>query len=209
LICALAAAALLWAGGASGGGRVEGVQDPSFTVRYDSAAAHRPVIRIGSVLDDAGLEQATTSGLPVRIRVRVELWRDGWIDDLEASQSWDAVLLYEPLERQYIVRPETGPARYFVSYQAARRAIEGDHPLDIRPRREGRFYYTATMEIETLALSDLEELERWLQGELQPAVTGKRSVPGAVGQGAKRIMIRLLGLPTRRLEAKTEKFRIR
>jgi hypothetical protein len=63
------------------------------------------------------------------------------------------------------------------------------------------------MEIETLSLSDLEELERWLQGELQPAVSGKRSVPGAVGQGAKRIMIRMLGLPTRRLEAKTEKFR--
>jgi hypothetical protein len=207
LICALAAVALLWAGGASGEGRVNDAQVPSFTVRYDTAAAYRPVIRIGSVLDDPGLEKATTSGLPVRIRVRVELWRDGWIDDLEASQSWDAVLLYEPLERQYIVRSETGPPRYFPTYQGARRAIEGDHPLDIRPRREGRFYYTATMEIETLSLSDLEELERWLQGELQPAVSGKRSVPGAVGQGAKRIMIRMLGLPTRRLEAKTEKFR--
>lgn len=208
MITALAAAALIWAGGASDGDRAAPeAQDPSFTIRYDTAAGHRPVIRIGTVLQDTGLEDATTSGLPVRVRVRVELWRDGWIDDLEASQSWDAVLLYEPLERLYIVRPETGAARHFATYAAARAAIEGDHPLDIHPRREGRYYYTATMEIETLSLSDFEELERWLQGELQPAVSGRRSVPGAVGQGARRLMIRLLGLPTRRLEAKTDKFR--
>lgn len=209
MIGALAAAVLLWAGGASSGGHAgPGDQDPAFAIRFDSASDLRPVFRIGAVLQDEGLEKATTSGLPVRVRVRVELWRDGFIDDLDASQSWDAVLLYEPLERQYIVRPENGAARYFPTYQAARAAIEGDHPLDIHPRRAGKFYYTATMEIETLSLSDLEELERWLQGELQPAVSGRRSVPSAVGQGAKRLLIRLLGLPARRLEARTDRFRV-
>ena len=78
----------------------------------------------------------------------------------------------------------------------------------MRPRTPGRYYYTATLELETLSLSDLEELERWLQGELQPAVTGDRSIPGAVGQGAKRLMIRLLGLPARRLEGRSGKFEV-
>ena len=54
----------------------------------------------------------------------------------------------------------------------------------------------------------LEELERWLQGELQPAVSGQRSVPAALGQGAKRLMLRLLDLPVpAHMEKAAETFR--
>ncbi|HEX7050775.1 MAG TPA: hypothetical protein VF188_11275, partial [Longimicrobiales bacterium] len=76
------------------------------------------------------------------------------------------------------------------------------------PVRSGRYYYTATLELETLSLSDLEELERWLEGELEPAVSGEGSVPGALGQGMKRLLIRVLGLPARTFEARSEMFRI-
>jgi hypothetical protein len=60
--------------------------------------------------------------------------------------------------------------------------------------------------VETLSMSDLDELERWLHGELGPAVAGQRSVPGAVGQGAKRLMLRWLDLPHRRVDARSERF---
>jgi len=183
-------------------------QQPPLAVWPDTADRARAVLRVGTVLNDEALEEATRSGLPIRVRIRVELWRDGFIDALEATETWTTVLLYEPLERQYVLRPASGSARRFTDYASARAAVESEYPLGVAPRRPGRYYYTATLEIETLSLSDLEELERWLQGELGPAVSGRRSVGGAVGEGAKRLLIRLLGLPSRRVEARSERFRV-
>ena len=204
---ALAAAALLLAGAAPEPTFAPDVQQAALAVSWDSANG-RARLRVGPVLGTDELEHATRSGLPVRVRVRVELWRDGFIDDLEGSETWTAVLLYEPLERQYIVRPARGPARRFTDYRSARDGIEREYDVAVQPSREGNHYYTVTLEIETLSLSDLEELERWLQGELRPAVSGERSVSGAVSEGAKRLLIRLLGLPARRVEARSERFRV-
>lgn len=185
-----------------------GEQQPPLAVWPDSTPAARAVVRIGDVLSDSALEDATRSGLPLRVRVRVELWRDGFIDGLEDAETWATTLFFEPLERQYIVRPPTGAAQRFATFAQARKAVEAEIPLAVAPRRSGRYYYTAVLEIETLSLSDLEELERWLQGELGPAVSGRRSVSDAIGEGAKRLLIRLLGLPSRRIEARSERFRV-
>ncbi len=185
-------------------------QTPEFALSALPDLAYRPLVRLGPVLAAENLEEAARSGVPIRLRVRVELWRDGWTDDLVASEAWTAVLAYDPLAEVFLVRGRSAsaPVRRFPSYEAARDAIEGSYPMQIRPSRSGRYYYLGTLEVETLSLSDLEELERWLQGELQPAVSGERSVGGALGAGAKRLMIRLLNLPTRSLEARTDAFRI-
>jgi len=184
-----------------------GPQIAALAVRADEVG-RQPILRIGSVLDDEAIEHATTSGLPVRVNVRVELWRDGFFDDLVTTRNWNAVILYEPLAREFIVRPSDRPAGRHATYAAARSAIEGELPLDIRPVGRGRYYYLATLEVETLSLTDLAELERWLQGELGPAVSGDRSLTGAIGEGAKRLLIRLLGLPSRRVDARSEKFEV-
>jgi hypothetical protein len=185
-------------------------QEPGISVRADTAASLRPVLRIGSILDNQTLREATASGIPVRIHVRIELWRDGFFDHLSGSRSWNTVLFYEPMGKRYLVRlvGSDAPPIQFDTYDQARRAVEGERLIDLRPRRTGKYYYTATLVIETLSLSDLQELERWLQGELQPAVSGDRSIPGALGQGAKRLAIRLLRLPTRRLEARSSSFEV-
>lgn len=185
-------------------------QTPDFALGYLPELANRPVVRMGPALDRADLADAARSGVPIRVRVRVELWRDGWTDDLVASELWSAVIAYDPLAEQFLVRGRSAdaPVRRFASYAAARGAIEGNYPLQIRPMRPGRYYYLGSLQVETLSLSDIEELERWLQGELQPAVSGERSVGGALGEGAKRLMIRLLNLPARSLEARTERFRV-
>ncbi|MEO5511049.1 MAG: hypothetical protein ABIV28_01310 [Longimicrobiales bacterium] len=171
---------------------------------------HHAMVRLGPVLASQELQHAAIGGLPIRLRVRTELWRDGFFDDLTGSTTWSAVLVYEPLRRRYFVRPlgTTGPARSYDSYELARNAIEGELPIRLRPERTGRYYYTSILEIETLSVSDLQELERWLQGELQPAVEGEQSIPGAIGQGAKRLLIRVLGVPNRRVEARSEQFRV-
>lgn len=186
------------------------LQERALTIVVDAAGGHRPVIRIGPVLADAELERAATSGLPLRVRVRVELWKDRLFDQLVDTTSWSSVIVHEPIGEQFFVRslPATRGARRASSFASARQAVESEYLLSMRPPGEGRYYYTVSLQIETLSLSDLEELERWLQGELQPAVSGQRSVPGAIGQGAKRLMLRILDLPERRYEARTGRFRV-
>ena len=180
------------------------------SIAYDATASFRPVVRVGPVLRDRELEQTARAGVPIRLRVRVELWKDQIFDALVDSATWSSVIVFEPIGELYLVRtlPAGNQPRRFSSYTEVRAGIETEYLPRIRPREAGRHYYTVTVQIETLSLSDLDELERWVQGELQPAVSGQRSVPGALGQGAKRLMLRLLDLPARRYDARTERFRV-
>lgn len=183
-------------------------QTPPLSVVADLDSGHRAVVRAGGVLDDPELEQAARAGLPIRLRFRVELWRDGFFDELSQQESWSIVLVQDPLGGGFTVRMAGDPEsdRGFDSYEAAREYIETEYALSLRPTRQGRYYYVSILEIETLSLSDLEELETWLRGELQPAVAGDRSLTGAIGRGLKRAVIRLLGMPTRRFRARSEIF---
>lgn len=168
-----------------------------------------PWIRVGSVLDDRALEDAVRSGLPLRMRFRVELWRDTWFDDLADQRSWTSVLAYEPLERRFLVAgPEADSVDRYPTYAEARAALEVPYTPSVQPLEGGTYYYLAYLEIETLSLSDLDELERWLRGQLEPAVRRGRSVTGAIGTGLKRVLVRVLGLPARRYEARSEPFRV-
>lgn len=186
------------------------LQERPLTIIVDAANGYRPVVRVGPVLADDELERAATSGLPLRVRVRVELWKDRIFDQLVDTTSWSTVIVHEPIGEQFFVRslPARRGSRRASTFASARQAVESEYLLNMRPPGQGRYYYTVSLQIETLSLSDLEELERWLQGELQPAVSGQRSVPGAIGQGAKRLMLRILDLPERRYEARTGRFRI-
>jgi hypothetical protein len=58
-------------------------------------------------------------------------------------------------------------------------------------------------ELQTLDVSDLDELERWLRGEASPAVRGKRNPGTAITRGVRSLASRLLGGEVRRLEARS------
>jgi hypothetical protein len=181
------------------------------TITSDRDAGFRPRLLVGSILDDPVLEETVRSGVPLRIRIRTELWRDGFFNSLEGTRELMLTVFYQPLERRFVIRatePERTELRGFGSFSAVRNALEGVYNPELRPRRHGRYYYTALLELETLTLSDLAELEHWLKGELQPAVSGDRSVPGAVGDGVKRLLVRILRLPARRYEARSDWFHI-
>lgn len=197
LLLALARAAPAWA------------QSPLVVTPADPDRS--PVLTVGPVLAEADLAEAMRSGLPVRMRFRTELWRDEFLDDLVADGEFVLVLRYEPIERRYEVYDERrrGAAGFYSTYSRMRTAVESRYGFDMRPRARGRYYYLSSVEIETLALSDLDELQSWLRGELTPAVSGEGSVLGAIGNGARRVFIRVLGLPARRHEARSAPFRIR
>lgn len=191
------------------GGEPVPPQEARLGISANPSAGYRPVLRASAVLADRALEEAVRSGLPLRLQTRVELWRDGFFDELVGDAEWTTVVTYDPLAQNFQVRSRGQPTVQAATYEAARNAVEVAYTLTLRPRESGRYYYTASLEIETLALSDLEELENWLKGELRPAVQGEGSVPEAVGTGVKRLFIRVLALPARRHEARSEEFRVR
>ena len=80
--------------------------------------------------------------------------------------------------------------------------------LKLEPAGPGRYSALVVVEMETLSLSDLEELQRWLRGDLAPAVAGEEDVEGAVARGVRRLFVRALGLPAQRLRLRTPTFEI-
>lgn len=176
----------------------------ALSVSNDPSNSHRGVLRLRDALADRELEEAVRSGLPLRVRFRVELWKDGLIDDLLGAEQWTTVVTFDPLSEVYTVRTRSASSadKEYADYQSARSAVEGAYIVSLRPGGKGRFYYIASVAIETLSLSDLEELERWLK------VSGERTIPGALGQGARRVFMRVLSLPERRFEARSRRFRL-
>jgi hypothetical protein len=166
-----------------------------------------PRLQVGAVLDDDALEQALRSGLPLRMQFRIELWRDQFFDELVDQAQWTRVVAYEPLEELYLLgEPGDSALESFSSWEELRRVVERAYRPSITAPAEGRYYYIGVLDMETLSLSDLDELERWLRGELEPAVRGRQSVGGALGNGLKRLLIRVLGLPARHYEARSGPF---
>src|SRR5207253_24441 len=96
----------------------------------------------------------------------------------------------------------------FDDYAAAVAAVELPYRAPITPtRHRQRYYYNVVLDVEALSLTDLDELEQWLRGELRPAVRGERNPATAVGRGVRTLVARLLGGEKRRYVQKSDTFR--
>lgn len=173
----------------------------------ESADGHRLGVGVDGLLVDPALHDALRSGLPLRFRFRAELWRKGFFDRLEDAQESFFVLVQDPLDARYLLDTGRGETRYRRLHEVEQAVGRTLRPT-LSPDREGRYYYLATLEIETLSLSDLEELRRWLSGDVQPAVEGDSNVGRALERGLRRAFVRLIGIPTRRYQARTSIFRL-
>lgn len=172
----------------------------------ENAGVWRPVVAIDGVLRDPALLDALAEGLPLRFRFRMELWGKGTFDRLEGRRDVSVAVLRNALEPGYTV--EDGRVqRRFATLAECEAALERLFASSLSPPRDGRYYYLATLDVETFSLSDLEELRRWLRGEARPAVEGRGSVGRAVESGLRRTFIRLLGLPTREYTVRSAFFR--
>jgi len=186
-------------------------QDPAPLSLSVAPASGRLSIQIGNLFDEGGLTRALHSGLPLRIEIATELWKDGFFDSQRGRADWRASVVYDPLEQRYrVTTGENGTTEVYVdSLAAVRSVLQEAFSVPLTPRENGRFYYLGQVEVQTLSLSDLEELQRWLHGELAPAVAGGDKVGSAVGRGVRRMLVRMLGLPARRFQVRTETFEIR
>jgi hypothetical protein len=172
-----------------------------------------PRIRALRVLSDARLRDLLRNGFPARLHWRVEVWSTrGWFDDLKGAVEWDVIVRYEPLERRYeIVRIDAegnptplGRTENFANVEAI---IERpQQPPILPPRRRDRVYYNVSLDVEMLSVSDLDEVEQWLRGELRPAVRGQRNPGTAVTRGVRTVVARLLGAEKRHYEQRSVRF---
>ena len=209
LIALFAASTLLAAATAQG-------QKPQVSIVLPDAAglaAQPPAVRSSSLITDGSTHDLLRNGFPARLHYRMERWTTGgWFDDIAAEAEWDVVVRYDALKKIFqafrVAGGRTVTLGSFTTIAEADAAVGAAFPAPIRPPRRGQGgYYSLVLDIEALSLTELDEVERWLKGELTPAVRGKRNAGTAVGRGVKTVVVRLLGGEKRRYEARSPTFR--
>lgn len=174
-----------------------------------------PLIRARFLLSDPRLISMLSSGFPLRMHYRAELWRSrsGWFDAFERAVEWDVVVRHEPLLDQYAVNtimPGRTRENRYTGIETLTSAIDGvAFQIAFRVSDRGDYYYNASLQVSTLSDSDLDELERFLRGDLGPAASEGRDFGDAVGRGATRLLLKLAGLPSVRVEGRSARFRVR
>src|SRR3989454_10519419 len=86
------------------------------------------------------------------------------------------------------------------------RGLELPYRVNLKVKGSGNFYFLCRLDVTTLNDTDLEELTRWLKGDVSPAVSGGGNLGGALARGPQRLLVRIAGLPRLTLEARFETF---
>jgi hypothetical protein len=172
-----------------------------------------PTVSSAGLLADASMRDLLANGFPARLHYRLERWTSGrWFDDLKAAFEWDVILRYDVLGKKYqVVRVVNNKGESLGEYAGvdeAENAAEAPYKVAVQlPKKGQRGYYNLLLDVETLSLSDLDEVQRWLKGELKPAVSGKKNPGTALGRGVRTLVVRLLGGEKRHYEARTGTFK--
>jgi hypothetical protein len=184
-------------------------QSPTLTVTLQSTI---PRVRSTGLLADGKFVGLMRSGFPLRLHYRLELWRvrSGWFDQFVREVSWDAVARNDPLADDFVLIRQGGAVSRYATSEELAAALEIPYTVTLQPSSSssGRYYFVARLEVTTLNDTDLQELSRWLSGDVGPAVSGEGSVGEALARGAQRVLVRLAGLPRQRLEARSPTFRV-
>ncbi len=193
-----------------------GAQKPQVQITLpdqSELATEPPLVRSQSLLSDGAMRNLLVNGFPARLHYRMERWATGgWFDDIKATGEWDVVVKYDALGKRYhVFRAVANRAVELGSYENltdAEQVVDAPFRAPISSAKRGqRSYYNLVLDIETLSLTELDELEQWLRGELKPAVRGKKNPGTVVSRGVRTLMVRLLGGEKRRYEARSGRFR--
>jgi len=171
-----------------------------------------PRVRSTGLLSDGKFVALMRSGFPLRLHYRLELWkvRASWFDQFIREANWDAVARHDPLADDFVLIRQGGAVTRYATPEELEHALEIPYTVTLRPggAGAGRYYFLSHLEVTTLNDTDLQELSRWLSGDVGPAVSGEGSLGEALARGAQRVLVRLAGLPRQRLEARSPTIRI-
>ena len=179
----------------------------------NEAGVRQPVLRTPGLLRDRRWREAIENSFPLRLRLRVEIWRvrTDWFDAQERNFAFEVLIQYEPLTDEYsrtlIFGGSPREIRRFTTLLDLERSLERENVVNIRPSGVGEYYFSGSLQIQVLTDDEMEELERFLQGQPTPR---DRQDPGpSIGRSARRLLLRFGGLPYQELEARSERFEVR
>jgi hypothetical protein len=170
-------------------------------------------VQSSHLLSDAKTRELLVNGFPAALRFRLELWRvGGMFDDLEATSTWQVLVRYDPYTHRYsAVRLQSRTTENlggFATLEGVEAEIAAPYPVSLRPLRAGaQYYYNVVLDEQTLSVSDLDELQRWLRGDVQPVVRGRSDPFTALWRGIGTLLSRVLGGTKRHYEARSGTFR--
>ncbi len=194
--------------------RAQRVPSVEVNLGRDGTASDGPTVSVHHVLDDPQLEELMKNGFSVAMHFRLELWRTGGVfNELERSTSWDVYVQYDPDPYQkvyHILRRVGNRQEDFATVptlDSVQALLARPYHVTLPPSRaHTRYYYDVVLDVESLRASDLSELQRWLRGDLQPAVRGKTNPLSAIGNAIGRLLSRVLGGAKRTYEATSPTF---
>jgi hypothetical protein len=121
--------------------------------------------------------------------------RCGWVNDLRGSAegTWwcDRTRSPATFEVARIVGPQVTAARRFATVEEAIGAAERPYRVPSCRRAGSAATSTSCSDVETLSLSDLDEVELWLRGELRPRYAARDGGHGD-RRGLKTLASRML-----------------
>ena len=172
-----------------------------------------PGIRTIGIVTASHTAELIKNGFPALLHYKVERWAAGtFINRVKASSEWDIIVEFDALAERYrIIRTMDEHAVVVGEYKTLQEAdarLDEEYDVPIKPPRVGeKTYYTVSLTVEAMSLHDLDEVRRWLNGELKPAVQGRRNPGTAVSSGLRAIFVRMLGGERLTYQASTGVFR--
>ena len=169
---------------------------------------------IHALLAGDRIRELLNAGFPARFQFRVELWSEGrFFDAFEKAGEYTLLVRYLPADRLYEATHVQDERAFslgrFTAVADAERAIGRAMaaPVNARPAPR-RQYYQATLTVEVLSENDIDEVARWLKGDIEPGITGKANPASVITRGVRALATRLLGGEKAEYEATTPPFRV-
>ena len=147
---------------------------------------------------------ALESGFPLYVRIHVALREPGGFFGGRTVQAadWDYGVLHNPVRNVYAV--ETPEERLeLTARDSLARWVSKTFVFQLEPDRRGSFYYQVRVEARTLSDEDVDEAFAWLKGGDN---NGPMERPGLLTRAARRLLVRVMPLPSFALEQKSESF---
>lgn len=162
-------------------------------------ATQPPMVRTIGVLAAGRTSELIRNGFPARLHYKLERWAAGtFVNDVKATAEWEFIAQFDPLAKTYKLIRATSQNAVVVGEYAdladADSKLAEPYVAPISPPKRGeKSYYVVSLDVEAMSMSDLDEVQRWLRGELRPAVRGRRNPGTAVSSGVRTLFVRILG----------------
>ena len=183
--------------------------DPISRVTVDG-----PVVTAHDMLAGSRIRENLAAGFPARFHFRVELWSAGVLHNLERSLEYDVLVRYIALEKAYqvwLLDKDVAPfslGKYTNADDAERAVVRPRRVPITAPAVRRSMYYRVTLAADNLQLSDLDELNRWVRGEVQPAISGDRNAGTGISRALRSILLRVLGGSTSEYAETSKSFQL-